>query len=125
MGVKLTMGCLGEGPKEGKGRHQARSGRSENGKWRGGINRRGQSHRDWLLVSVWVWLSPAPDYHHLSWPRIKLILAVSSARMRICDLLANCKLDEPISRIRGPRARYRADHKSEDPLPAIHGRVCA
>lgn len=93
MGAKLTTGCLGEGLKEGKGRHQAISGRSEHGKWRGGINRRGQSHGGWLLVSVLVWLSPAPDYHHLSQPHIKLILAIFSACMRICDLLANCKLD--------------------------------
>lgn len=93
MGAKLTMGCLGEGLKEGKGRHQARSRRSEHGKWRGGINRRGQSHGDWQLVSVLVWLSPAPDYRHLSQPHIKLILPISSASVRICALLANCELD--------------------------------
>lgn len=58
-----------------------------------GINRRSQSHGDWLLVSVPVWLSPAPDYHHLSWPGIKLIPVISSARMHAGDPLANCKLD--------------------------------
>lgn len=56
-----------------------------------GINRR-QSDGDWQLVAVPVWLSPAPNYHHLSWPGIKLIPALFLARVHAADLLVTASL---------------------------------
>lgn len=52
MGAKLTMGCLGEGWKEGKEKHEARSGRSEHRKWRGGIEGASHTETGWWSVCL-------------------------------------------------------------------------
>lgn len=52
--VELTMGCLGEEPKAGKGNSQAGLGRKKHGKIKRGMNGKGCSHVNRLTVSTLV-----------------------------------------------------------------------
>lgn len=89
-GSKTYYGMLRGRIKEAKGRHQAKTERIKHGKWR--EEKTGASHMETGCWSVPVWLSPAPNYHHLSWPRIKLIPALFPACTHAAGALANCKL---------------------------------
>ena len=51
---RLIMGCLGKGPKAGKGREQGALGRSQHRKTEVKEGKRGQSHVDSLLISMLV-----------------------------------------------------------------------